>query len=261
MNDRFHVNMKRTIPAWALVATLLGLPALGHDITLWPEQDPKAVKLKMYYGDPGDYQPIDKVRFVELAVFDSRDVKISFLHDIERGADNKVLTTPALRLGDWPSGTYVVESRYDNGFYIHDGENRAIATTKEWFPDAIDSAHYLKFSKALFHVGASGNGFDRIIGHRLELIPRADPFAAKEGGSLPVEVRFDGAVLKDHIVEVGDETAASKGPELRTDARGIVLVKLDHKGFYRMAVDHRAASKYPDLFSFDDYTASLVFSR
>jgi len=66
------------------------------------------------------------------------------------------------------------------------------------------------------------------------LIPRADPFAAKEGSSLPVEVRFDGAVLKDHIVEVGDETAASKGPELRTDSRGIVIVKLDHKGFYRM---------------------------
>jgi len=61
-------------------------------------------------------------------------------------------------------------------------------------------------------------------------------------------VRFDGAVLKDHIVEVGDETAASKGPELRTDSRGIVIVKLDHKGFYRMAVDHRAASKYPDCF-------------
>ena len=253
--------MKRNIATWALVAGLLGTPAFGHDITLWPEQDGKAIKLKMYYGDPGDYQPIDKIRFVDLAVFDSKDVKISFIHDIERGADNKVLSTPTLRLGDWPAGTYVVASRYDNGFYIHDGENRAVATTREWFPEAIDSAHYQKFSKALFHIGASSGGFDRVIGHRLELIPRADPFAPKEGGTLPVELRFDGAVLKDHIVEVGDETAASKGPELKTDSRGIVLVKLDHKGFYRMAADHRAPSKYPDLFSFDDYTASLVFSR
>jgi uncharacterized GH25 family protein len=253
--------MKRNIAMWALIAGVLGTPAFGHDITLWPEQDGKAIKLKMYYGDPGDYQPIDKIRFVDLAVFDSKDVKISFIHDIERGADNKVLSTPTLRLGDWPAGTYVVASRYDNGFYIHDGENRAVATTREWFPEAIDSAHYQKFSKALFHIGASSGGFDRVIGHRLELIPRADPFAPKDGGTLPVELRFDGAVLKDHIVEVGDETAASKGPELKTDSRGIVLVKLDHKGFYRMAADHRAPSKYPDLFSFDDYTASLVFSR
>jgi nickel transport protein len=255
------MNKTFVICAAALVASLSGRAALPHDITLWPEQDGKAVRLKMYFGDPGDYQPIDKVRFVELAVFDSKDVRISFVHDIERGADNKVLTTPALRLGDWPTGTYVAESRYDNGFYIHDGENRAVATTRDWFPGSIDSAHYQKFSKALFHIGPSSGGFDRVIGHRLELVPRADPFTAKDGSLLPVEVRFDGVVLKDHSVEVGDETAASKGPELQTDAHGIVMVKLDRKGFYRMAVDHRAASKYPELFSFDDYTASLVFSR
>lgn len=253
--------MKRTLVTWALATSLVASTAQSHDITLWPEQDGKSVKLRMYYGDPGDYQPIDEVRFVELTVLDSRDVKISFIHDIERGADNKVLTTPALRLGDWPAGTYVVESRYDNGFYVHDGENRAIATTREWYPAAIDSAHYQKFSKALFHLGPSGGGYDRIVGHRLELIPRADPFNVKDGGTLAIEVRFDGAPLKDHIVEVGDETAASKGPEVHTDGRGLVQVKLDHKGFYRLAVDHRAPSRYPDLFSFDDYTASLVFSR
>ncbi len=248
------------------IVLLLGLlggsgSAWSHDVTLWPQQNEKAVKLTMHYGDPGDYQPIDRIRFVELAVFDSKGVKISFLRDIEAGADNKTLTTPKLRLGDWPQGTYLAESRYDNGFYIHDSENRAVATTKEWFPDAIDSAHYMKFSKALFHIGASSEGYDRVIGHRLELIPRADPFAAKDGASIPIEVRFDGLVLKGHVVEIGDDAAASKGPEIRTDGRGIVDVKLDHKGFYRLAVDHRATSKYPDLFAYDDYTASLVFTR
>jgi uncharacterized GH25 family protein len=235
--------------------------AWSHDVTLWPAQNEKAVTLTMYYGDPGDYQPIDRIKFVELAVLDSKGTKISFLRDIERGADNKTLTTSKLRLGDWPGGTYLAESRYDNGFYIHDAENRAVATTKEWFPDAIDSAHYMKFSKALFHIGSSSAGYDRIIGHRLELIPRADPFAAKDGTSVPVEVRFDGLILKDHSVEIGDDTAASKGPEVRTDDRGIIVVKLDHKGFYRLAVDHRASSKYPELFAYDDYTASLVFAR
>jgi len=249
-----------------LLLAVLGLGVLdttawAHDVTLWPEQTGKSVTLGMRYGDPGDYQPIDKIRVVELAVFDSRSVRIGFLRDIERGSDNKTLSTSNLRLGDWPAGTYVAASRYDNGFYIHDVENRPVATTKEWWPDAIDSAHYLKFSKALFHIGPPSAGFDRVIGHRLELIPRGDPFAAKDGSLLPVEVRFDGVVLKNHIVEVGDDTAASKGPELRTDSRGTVMVKLDHSGFYRLAVDHRAASKYPELFAYDDYTASLLFAR
>jgi uncharacterized GH25 family protein len=85
--------------------------------------------------------------------------------------------------------------------------------------------------------------------------------STRHGTPVPVEVRFDGSLLKNHIVEIGDDTATSKGPEVRTDDRGIILVKLDHKGFYRLAVDHRAPSKYPDLYAYDDYTASLVFAR
>ena len=91
---------------------VLDTAAWAHDVTLWPEQTGKSVTLGMRYGDPGDYQPIDKIRVVELAVFDSRSVRISFLRDR----------------------------------------------------------------------------------HRLELIPRGDPFAAKDGSVLPVEVRFDGVV-------------------------------------------------------------------
>jgi hypothetical protein len=208
------MNASSTATGAALV--LLGMfgPAWSHEVTLWPALNDKAVRLTMYLGDPGDYQPIDRIRFVELTVFDSKGTKISFLRDIESGVDNKSLTTPKLRLGDWPGGTYVAVSRYDNGFYIHDSENRAVATTKEWLPDAIDSAHYMKFSKALFHIGASSEGYDR-----------------------------------------------TKAPEVRTDDRGIILVKLDHRGFYRLAVEHRAPSKYPDLYAYDDYTASLVFAR
>lgn len=241
---------------------VLAATAGAHDITAFPIVQGEKAKLEFRYGDPGDYQPIDKVRFVELSVFDVHGTKISFLRDIAGvPGDAKKAATPDLRLGDWPAGTYVVSTRYDNGFYIHDGENRAIATTKEWFPSAIDSAHYQKFSKALFHVGPSSPGFDRVLGHRLEIIPLADPFALKDGAKLPVEVRFDGAPLADVVIEIGDEQAAARGPRVRTDAHGLAVVPLNHQGYYRLAVDHRAVSKYPDLFSFDDYTASLVFER
>jgi len=95
------------------------------------------------------------VRFVELAVFDSKDVKISFLHDIERGTDNKVLTVPALRLGDCPRAPMSLSPATTTASTSTTAKTGPLPRTKEWFPDAIDSAHYLKFSKALFHVGAS----------------------------------------------------------------------------------------------------------
>jgi uncharacterized GH25 family protein len=235
--------------------------ATAHDVTILPQISGKSAGLSLYYGDPGDYGTIDKVRLVSLGVFDAKGTRISFLHDVQRGADGKVLTASALRLGDWPSGTYVVESRYDNGFFVHDAENRAISTTKEWYPDPIDSAHYRKFSKALFHIGSSTGGYDRVVGHRLELVPHADPFAVADRAALPVEVRFDGKPLAGATVEVGDDTLASKGAELTTNAQGVVRVPLDRKGWFRLAVDHRSPSPYPALYDFDDFTATLVFDR
>jgi uncharacterized GH25 family protein len=255
----------RTCHLSILLIGCLLLPAVAvhaHDVTAYPIVEGKDVRLDLYYGDPGDYQPIDKIKFVELAVYDGSGQRISFLRDIERPAsDPKKLTTPKLRLGDWPGGTCVVSGRYDNGFFIHDEENRAVSTTRDWFPSSIDSAHYRKFVKSLFHVNAPGPGYDRELGHRLELIPRADPFASGNGGTLPVEIRFDGKPLANHLLEVGDQTAASRGNEVRTNDRGIALVPLTHAGVYRLAVDHRVPSPYPELYAYDDYTASLVFER
>ena len=88
--------MKVLSMATGAALVLLGMfgPAWSHEVTLWPAQNDKTVKLTLYFGDPGDYQPIDRIRFVELAVFDSKGTKISVLRDIESGADNKSLTTP-----------------------------------------------------------------------------------------------------------------------------------------------------------------------
>jgi nickel transport protein len=247
------------------IGMLIGIACLSagseaHDVTIWPQPSGDTFALKLHLGDPGDYARIDKMHCVELLVIDAAGVKIDFRRDLE-SADEKTLAIPRLRLGDSPAGTYLVTGRYDNGLYVHDAENRPIATTREWYPEAIDSAHYLKFSKALFHIGAPSVGYDRIIGHRLEIVPLADPFVPKAGGALPVKVLFDGMPVKDCPVEVGDETGASSGRQERTDASGVLRIKLDHQGFYRLSVDHRAPSKYPALYAFDDYTASLVFTR
>jgi uncharacterized GH25 family protein len=252
--------MKMIIAGAALLISAGAVQA--HDVTLFPIPDKESVKLDIFYGDPGDYQPIDKVRMVELSSYDSKGVKIAFVRDVEKVAgDPKKLVTPDLRLGDFAEGTYVLAGRYDNGFYVHDGENRAVATTLEWRADVIDSAHYLKFSKSLFFIDKPSAGYDRVLGHRVEFVPKGDPFALKDGAMLPVLLLIDGKPMPNYKVEVGDDTAASKIPGVHTDGAGMFNVPLNHKGYYRLAVDFRAKSKYPELFAYDDYTASLVFSR
>lgn len=234
----------------------------AHDVALYPMHGEDGVSLDIYYGDPGDYQPIERVKFVELSSYDNSGTKISFVRDVKTvDSDRRKLVTDELRLGDFAAGTYVLSARYDNGFYIHDNENRAFSTTLEWKSDVIDSGHYQKFAKALFYVDSPSAGFDRVLGHRVEFVLKANPFTLADGAMLPVLLLVDGEPMPDYKVEIGDDTAASKGPTVRTDKSGMFKVPLKHKGFYRLAVDYRAKSNYPTLFEFDDYTASLVFSR
>jgi hypothetical protein len=49
----------------------------------------------------------------------------------------------------------------------------------------------------------------------------ADPFPLKDGARPQVEARFDGKPLPDVIIEIGDDSAASRGPHVRTDAHGL----------------------------------------
>lgn len=250
------------LPLIAVALALMNVPAFAHDMTLYPVHAGEAVKVDIFYGDPGDYQPIAQIKFVDISAYDSAGTRIAFKRDVApvQGTDRKFVI-PELRLGDFPKGTYILAGLYDFGTYVHDRENIPVATTLDRHPDAIDSAHYLKFSKALFAMGETSEGFDRVVGQKIEFVPLANPFTAKEGALLPVRLLVDGKPLPNYKVEIGDDKAASTVPNARTNADGVVKVPLSHRGFYRLAVDYRAKSPVPTLYAWEDYTASLVFER
>lgn len=231
----------------------------AHEVTLFPEQSADSIQVTARYGDPGQYEKIYKIRLLSLDVLSPGGDVSSFLPAVKSASDEQSLTGTLSPRKDRGEGVLVLSSTYDNGFYVHASDGHAIATTLADYPAAADSAHYFKFSKALLRRGQSSRGFDRILGHRLELIPKVDPFVVANGASIPLEVRFEGKPLANATVEIGDDHSAGRSPEQKTDSHGLVQVSVDHQGWYRLAVTYRAPSKYPDLFKFDDLTASLVF--
>jgi len=71
-----------------------------------------------------------------------------------------------------------------------------------------------------------GLRFFRVIGHRLKIVPQADPFSLKAGEKLPVLVLFDGKPLAGEEVEAGDETVLM-WPDLekpKTNAKGMAMM-------------------------------------
>lgn len=57
-------------------------------------------------------------------------------------------------------------------------------------PEAASVEVYEKFSKTLMNAG--GPGYDAPLGHRLEIVPAADPAELAPGDELPVRVLLDG---------------------------------------------------------------------
>jgi len=256
--------MRFCIPRFRTLATLGCVAATSciyaHEVTLFPVVSADSITVAARYGDPGQYEKIYKIRLLSLETISPEGETSSILPMVKTEPDELSLISMS-HLKGGAGGTWTLASTYDNGFYVHATDGHAIATTLADYPAAIDSAHYFKFSKALLHIGQSSKGFDRVLGHRLELIPNADPFAAAVGGSLPVTVYFEGKPLANATVEIGDDKSAARSPEQKTDSKGVVQVPVDHRGWYRLAVTCRAPSKYPGLFKFDDLNASLVFQN
>ena len=254
---RFRIPRLRAL---CVLGCLAGTSCIyAHEVTLFPGVSADSITVAARYGDPGQYEKIYKIRLLSLEAI-SPDGKTSSILPTVKTEPDELSLISLFHLKGGAGGTWTFASTYDNGFYVHAADGHAIATTLADYPAAVDSAHYFKFGKAL-HIGQSSKGFDRVLGHRLELIPNVDPFAIAVGGSIPVTVYFEGKPLSNATVEIGDDKSAERGPEQKTDSKGVVRVRVDHRGWYRLAVTYRASSRYPGLFKFEDLNASLVFQN
>jgi uncharacterized GH25 family protein len=107
-------------------------------------------------------------------------------------------------------------------------------------PDAATVEVYEKFSKTLLNAG--GPGYDAPLGHRLEIVPAADPADLAAGDDLPVRVLLDGEPIQAtvHATFAGfsdrpgtwayvTETAEEGGEAVVTTwAPGLWFVRAEH---------------------------------
>jgi uncharacterized GH25 family protein len=58
--------------------------------------------------------------------------------------------------------------------------------------DAITAGSYEKFAKLLLPVDGNTSGFDKVLGHKLEIVPVSNPLMAKVGDNLQFKVLLNG---------------------------------------------------------------------
>jgi uncharacterized GH25 family protein len=245
--------------------------ALAHDILLLPSGacNGSEFTLTIKYGHPADYSLPEREKIFSLNIYPAGEAPAVSLLDKVVPATAETLAVKLSREQLGGPGIAIIGTQFDNGYYVETDKDHYYNTSKRELPKAEKSGHYLKFAKALVPTVTEGtaklSGYDRVLGYRLELIPRANPFALKPGDELPVQVLFDGKPVGDGVQVdiISGEFPMTKGmalPTYKTDEHGVAQVKLERAGAQSVGADHIVTPSIdPELSDVDNYASSLSF--
>ncbi|HEY1435172.1 MAG TPA: DUF4198 domain-containing protein [Thermoanaerobaculia bacterium] len=98
---------------------------------------------------------------------------------------------------------------------------------------------FSRSAKALIAAGGSGaSGFDRIVGLTLELVPESNPYAMKEGDTLPVRLLYEGKPLPGALVVALSYDDPDRKIAARSDRDGRVSLRLPKEGVWLVKAVH-----------------------
>jgi uncharacterized GH25 family protein len=236
---------------------LCAIDLAAHDIMLIPQSAGGQIKLTGRYGEPGSWGTASVGKLMDALAYQPDGRIVPLNKGLKQdGANFQVIPVEA----GSQSGLWIFTTAYDGGFTVKTTDDRTINSTKMDYPAATSSYHNLKFGKTLVAIGEHKSGYDRVVGHRLEIVPQADPFTLKADEKLPVLVLFDGKPLVGEEVEAGDETVLM-WPDIekpKTNAKGMAMMPV-HSGLNRMAIEIERPTRTPALVDKDGYSASLIF--
>lgn len=253
--------------------SLVSSPLLAHDYWL----QPKFFRLKLgqvslvhlYVGDhfqPGVERPFQAKMTPDFRLISAQDVT-----DLRRRAEDgrkPIATVEPMKPGgyliamerDW--AVIEMEAAKFNRYLEHEGlreileERRRAGETEK-----VGRERYRRYLKALCQVDESADAvYKKRLGHRLEIIPQANPSNPPPGARVSFQVWFDGKPLPDAQVSayrrVGKET---KSQESRTDRDGQVQFALDAPGIWLVRLVHMRRCKPEDAQDWESFWSAYSF--
>jgi uncharacterized GH25 family protein len=262
--------MRRT--AWALLAFLMSAPALrAHDLWIEPSSfrpvEAQLFAVRLRVGEAFRGEPVPRMekrieRFV--AVGPGGEIP---LNGVE-GADPAgwaVLSKPGTWLLVYDSHqspieldgpkfeAYLAEEGLERISKLRAERGQTTARSKEIFS---------RCAKALVTVGnGPAEGFDRVLGLPLELVPEASPAGLPAGGELPVLLLFRGKPLAGALVVAVPREAPADKISARTDADGRVRLRLDRMGQWLVKAVHMEPAPAESGADWESFWASLTLQR
>ena len=227
-------------------------PATGHDYWIQPDTfapaPDKSVAVRVFVGDhfksEGErpFQKKPTVRFQLLSANQTVDLAALGREDKTPMAE---ITCP--RAGSYwialERGPHFIKLDADkfNHYLTEEGLRAVLEQRRQAKEDRLPGRErYRRYLKCLLRAGGKGDEtWKKVLGHKLEIVPLADPGAVRPGGTLKVRVLFEGKPLAnaalfalhkqaDKVSEQKLTTAADGTAKVAVRGRGVWLLRLVH---------------------------------
>ena len=257
---------------WVGICTSI---AQGHDYWLTPNTYRPAadepISVRLLVGDHFESEierGLQKDKTVCLQIWDSQKNPLDLLQEGEEGQPPLVklnLPRPGAYLlaleRDW--AWIEMEAKKFHQYLEHEGLADAIRL-RQASGEADQSARerYRRYLKCLLRgSNVGGTAWKQKLGHRLEILPEADPSGVAPGAKLSVQVLFESRPLKN--VQVSAMGRREGKPvtvhEARTDADGRLALPLDHAGEWIVRLVHLRRCPDPEIADWESFWAAMTF--
>ena len=265
--------MKRSALCLAAFALLLPCLAAAHDLWIEPSTFRPAagddVTAALRVGQKLHGEPLPRIpMLIDRFVLKGKGAESPV--EAEPGADpagSARVSEAGLHWIGYQSHPYAValEARKFEAYLRDEGLERIVEErARKGRSGAPGRERFYRCAKSLLeargekHAARSGV-FDVPLGLTLELVPRKSPYAVRPGGVLPLSLLFRGKPVANVLVVAMSKQDPEKAVSARTDARGLVTLRLAHAGFWLVKAVYMEAAPPDAGVDWESWWASITF--
>ena len=186
-------------------------------------------------------------------------------------ADSSGVLVPAVESGmnlfalDWAARLIELKPDQFSHYLASEGLDHVLRMRKEHGEENKNGRErYSRFVKTFIDAGQGNTeSLNKVVGQKIELVPLDDPYSAKVGDSVRVQLLFRGKPLPNALISSTYAGATDKPDTYaqsgRTDQQGIVNVKLTHAGPWLVRTVHMLPVENDKDADWESWWASITF--
>ena len=245
-----------------LVIGISALVILGHNLWLVAKDEEDEIKIEIITSDkfPESDSAVKPERIKDFSGFakgNSFEIKDFRMAENSLVANLRNIKAELAALELFPHPIILEAEKFAGYIKSEDAESFVAPNFIKGETTEPQRESYAKFAKVLI----DNKSFDRIVGHKLEIILQKNPSNISGDDALSVKVLFDGKPLKNLRVSSGTENRNGEkyAAHSLTDENGLAKIAISGEGLWFIRTHFIRPHSEKNEFDWESFWASITF--